>query len=353
MKSKTIEEIFQGRKNNLDILRFLAASLVIFSHSFPLSLGNDYQEPFVLLTNGQSTFGSIAVYTFFIISGFLITMSFDKSKNFFQFLKSRVLRIFPGLVVVVCLSILILGPIFTTHPLINYFIDPKTYDYLKIISLKFWSDSLPGVFETNVHGGINGSLWTLYFEFLFYLVVGILGIMKLLKKPIVSLLFLFTVILLVFQYYPIDPRYIYLFAFYSAGMLIYLFRGYIKINMLFAIISIVMIFIFSYFGLFQISFVIFGSYLIMYLAFSKVAIFSGFAKYGDFSYGMYIYAYPIQQSITYLLNNDVSPYINFLIAFPITFILAFLSWHLVEKPTLKYKNYQLKLLKKFKSIREA
>ncbi|KAB7668459.1 acyltransferase family protein [Bacillus sp. B1-b2] len=340
-KGFSIDEIFKGRKNNLDIIRFFAATLVIFSHAFPLTLGNDMNEPFVKLTNGQSTFGSIAVYIFFIVSGFLITMSYDKSKNTLTYLKARILRIFPGLIVVILLTVFVLGPLTTSYSLNAYFNNPETYNYFKNITLVYWGDILPGVFENNIHGGINGSLWTLYFEFIFYLVVAMLGVLRLLKKRIVLPLYLITLVALFLQYFPIDVRFIYLFAFYAAGMLVYLFRDKIYINNYSAIISLVSLIVLTYFDYFQIAFSVFGTYLIMYLAFSYTNVFHNFSKYGDFSYGLYIYAFPIQQLITMTFNNEISPYFNFIIALPLTLIFAIFSWHIIEKPAIKLKNIKL------------
>jgi peptidoglycan/LPS O-acetylase OafA/YrhL len=186
LRGRSIDEFIKERKNNFDFIRFLAATLVIFSHSYPITTGNNGSEPFGILSNGQMTFGELAVSVFFVISGFLITQSFDRSKNIFYYLKARILRIFPALIMVVILSVFFLGPIFTDLSLKNYFSDPQTIDYFKTITLYWMQFDLPGVFQSNIYpGAVNSSLWTLWFEFFFYIVVAFLGVTKLLNKWIV------------------------------------------------------------------------------------------------------------------------------------------------------------------------
>ena len=142
-----------SRTNHFDIMRLTAALLVVFSHSFNLShgkvLGKQY-EPLMQLSKGQITLGGLAVLVFFVISGFLITASFDKDKNVLSFCQKRFLRIYPGLIVVVLLTALVLGPLMTELPLWEYFKKPETYNYLvNNIGFIRYQDFLPGVFEHN------------------------------------------------------------------------------------------------------------------------------------------------------------------------------------------------------------
>ena len=109
--NRYIGQVCEGRNNNFDFIRFIAASMVIYSHAFPLSRGND-GELLKDITNGQWSFGSLAVAVFFVISGFLISQSYDRKNQPLNFIKARILRIFPGLIVVILLSALVLGPLF-------------------------------------------------------------------------------------------------------------------------------------------------------------------------------------------------------------------------------------------------
>jgi peptidoglycan/LPS O-acetylase OafA/YrhL len=338
VKGKNIDELMNERKNNFDIIRFFAAALVIFSHTYPLTTGSNGTEPFGVLSNGQMTFGELAVKVFFVISGFLITQSFDRSKDLVKYAKARILRIFPALIVVVSLSALILGPIFTNLPLKKYFLNHQTIDYFKTITLYWIRYDLPGVFQSSPYHAVNGSLWTLWYEFFFYIVVAILGVTKLLNKKIVVVGFIAATILF---YLGRGTFYTDLFRYFSMGMLIYLFRKNIIHNGWFALISFVVVALTIKTHYFTYFLSIFGSYLIFYLAFNNKLKFYNFGKYGDFSYGLYIYGFPVQQMVVHLSHNQLSILESFLISFPITLVFAFLSWRIVEKNALKLKKVSI------------
>ncbi|MBS4213120.1 acyltransferase family protein [Neobacillus rhizophilus] len=344
LKGKSIDQYITTRKNNLDFIRFIAAALVLFSHSYPLTLGNNGSEPFAILTKGQMTFGEFAVSIFFVISGFLITQSFERSKSPISYFKARFLRIFPGLIFVVFLSIFLLGPIFTDLSLKDYFTARDTYEYLSTISLYWIQYDLPGVFQTNVWPtAINGSLWTLWYEFFFYIVVAVLGVTRLLNKRIVLFVFILNAGL---HFFNKDDLYYDLFRYFSSGMLFYLFRKQIKLNGTIAILSFIILLLAPSFGYFESAFSIFGAYLIFYLGYEAKLGMHNFSKYGDFSYGIYIYAFPIQQIMVHLFNNKLSPLEDFFLSLPFTLIFAFISWHLIEKNALKLKNFSLNTEKK-------
>lgn len=351
-KSATINDYVNDRKNNYDFIRFLAATLVIFSHAYPLT---SHEGEFLLkLSNIQWSMGSMAVAIFFIISGFLVTQSFDRSSNLVKFIKARILRIFPGLIVAVLFGAFVIGPIVTTLPLKEYMTNSGTYNYLKTIFLFPMHWLLPGVFEhSSFDKSINGSLWTIPFEILSYVVVAILGVIGLLKnKKVVLLLFVLFMYIkkYLIMYVPDDfglvylPSFFDLFPFFSAGMVMYLYRDKIVLNKWYAMISLLILIISLKFGGFIDAFTIFGTYLIFYIAYNKKIKLNNFAKHGDLSFGIYIYAFPIQQTVTYLFGGKVSVLLNIVISLPIILVLAYLSWNLVEKQALKLKNKKINKL---------
>ena len=164
--------------NNFDFFRFLAATLVIYSHAFPLS-GNGYNgELFVKLTNSQMSGGSIGVGIFFLMSGYLIAKSWDGNPNIAQFVRKRILRIIPGLMVCVLVSMLVIGPIYTALPIKEYFFHNDTISYIKNVFLWETRFTLGGTFVGLPYANvINGSLWTLKYEIRCYLILLMLGIM--------------------------------------------------------------------------------------------------------------------------------------------------------------------------------
>lgn len=336
-----------GRYNNFDIIRFIAASLVIFSHSYPITLGNNESEPLYIISNEQITLGTLGVFIFFSISGFLITKSYDKNKNIFSFIKNRLLRIFPGLFVVIMLSIFILGPIVTNLSTREYFKDFDAYNYLLSIFLYPMQYDLPGVFLDNPHASaVNGSLWSLPIEFTFYFVILFLGVAKLLKRKLILGLFVFSLVL-PYLNIPVGENYIDLFRFFIAGSFVYLYREKIPLDWRLAIVSLILIFISLLYGQFNTVFAICGTYLIFYCSFNQNIKLYNFSKHGDASYGMYIYAFPVQQLIVYYFEY-MPPLQNFLIAFPITAFLAYCSWHWIEKPSMKLKNKNFFIFSKYK-----
>jgi len=336
----TIEDHINTRKNNFDFIRFVAAVLVVFYHSFPLSLGDGLREPLMIVTHNQMTFATFGVYAFFIISGFLITQSCDKSKDFIDFAKARILRIYPALIVVTIFAI-ILGSMVTPLSLNEYFQNSTIYRYfIFAFTLNNSSMSLPGVFVSNIWGSlINGSLWTLKYEFSFYILVGILGLTKLLRLKSTLIIFELAFISFIFVNLPVF-RFL---SFFSIGMLFYFARKYIPLNYKLATISFICLVIGCFVGYFDHIFVVCGSYLVFYFAFNKKIKLSNWAKHGDFSYGIYIYAFPIQQTVTHLFGGRTEPVINFACSIPPIMFCAFLSWHLVEKVALRHKHKKLPL----------
>ncbi|WP_110931078.1 acyltransferase family protein [Paenibacillus bouchesdurhonensis] len=341
-----IGDYVSGRKNNFDIIRFVAATMVIFSHSYALS---GYTEPEAIGT--RDTYGHLGVLIFFVISGFLITQSYLRTENFSVFLKSRVLRIFPALIFVVLLTVFVLGPAITTLPIKDYFSDIATYKYISNITLYGINFNLPGVFENNVFAEVvNGSLWTLQYEFTFYLFVGLLGLFGLLNsKRLVFLLFFISLSMLTLgigkgiTVYNMNVQFIIeFFACFSAGMVFYIFRDCIPLDKYIALTCLLLTFISIPFNdlppeLLIVSF----SYLIFYFSFNSSINISKFSKFGDFSYGMYVYAFPVQQLVTYLHGGKMGHYENFIISFFVTLLCSIFSWHFIEKKCMKLKHIRL------------
>jgi len=163
--NQPLSDFLYARDNNFNLIRFIAAFGVLFSHSFSLALGGSETEPFKQLL-GMS-FGQIAVDIFFISSGFLIANSLFMKKNLANFLWARFLRIYPGLFVSLIFCVFIVGLFFTKYPIGQYLTDTQTYVFLVKNAVLFFGEEqkLPGVFESLPwQGVVNGSLWTLPFE---------------------------------------------------------------------------------------------------------------------------------------------------------------------------------------------
>ena len=156
----------ESRYNNLNIIRFAAALMVIYGHMFPL-LGI---PSFTVLNTAIS---SIGVLIFFVISGYLISESYKRDTNALRYTIRRTFRIMPGLIFAILITALVIGPIFTSLPVREYFSNPNFLQYFKNMALNIHYN-LPGVFEMNPYANaVNGSLWSLPVEVVMYIVMPI------------------------------------------------------------------------------------------------------------------------------------------------------------------------------------
>src|SRR6185312_1579601 len=152
-----VADLLKRDSNIFDALRFFAAALVIFSHSYALA---GYPEPQL---QGISL-GALGVRIFFILSGVLITASWVSHPRFTAYIGKRLLRIWPAMAFIIVLMTFAIGPLFTIFPLHAYFTNNQTYAYLNGLTIFGLHLDLPGVFTSNPAGGVNGSLWTLPYE---------------------------------------------------------------------------------------------------------------------------------------------------------------------------------------------
>jgi peptidoglycan/LPS O-acetylase OafA/YrhL len=333
---RTIGQRSISKSNNFDALRFIAASGVIFSHSFPVTQGSNLTEPLHVVSSGQSNIGEVCVMFFFVISGFLIAQSFTRSKGLVEYLSNRILRIIPGLAAVVLLTTFLVGPILTSSALSVYFADPKTYRYLGTVLIYPISQQLPGLFTNNIYRGVvNASLWTLCYEFTCYILLAAVGYYF--RRAWYRAIFLsgFFIACLTLTY--ISPRIFFGYAgYFVVGSVLYLLRDRIPLDFRLFLVSVVILAstILLGFG-FKAAAYLFGAYALIYLAFADWPRLYGFARYGDFSYGLYIFAFPVQQIVALLTT---SWHTNFVISFPVILLLAALSWHFIEEPSLGHKG---------------
>jgi peptidoglycan/LPS O-acetylase OafA/YrhL len=174
----------QREQNHFNLIRMIAASSVIISHSGNLSLSWDTPDPLYSLIGID--LGATAVLAFFAISGYFISLSFERRTSNSAFLLARVTRIIPALLVVSLACAFLIGPLFTDHPLGAYFSDKSVWLYpLKNISLVgiLYAIGLPGVFMHNPTPNIvNGPLWTLLFEGACYAGLFLIGVLGLLRR---------------------------------------------------------------------------------------------------------------------------------------------------------------------------
>jgi peptidoglycan/LPS O-acetylase OafA/YrhL len=230
----------------------------------------------------------------------------------------------------------VIGPILSPLPIAEYFRKPEVFSFVGVnLSLLHFRDGLPGVLTDNPFPhSINGSLWTLKYEARCYFVVLALGVLRALNRRLVGVLFVAALSAVLLQF---DRFWLWeLGAFFLGGAFLYLRP--LPLNGRVALLSIAAIIGSWFFGGYSVVAPIFGSYLVVWLSLSPAVRLPNLAKYGDFSYGVYVYGFPVEQIVTMIMGANATWYWTGLISAPITLLLGFLSWNLVERPALALKG---------------
>ena len=328
--------------NAFDALRLSAALLVIFGHAFRLT-----GEP-------SPSFAGVGVATtgvkiFFVVSGYLVAKSWLRDPHPRRFLQRRLLRIMPGLVPVVLLTVFVLGPMATSHSVITYFSNPETWSYLA--NLAFYpADRLPGVFVFNLAPyEVNGSLWSLPAETSMYLILPIAaGASYALTYSyrlfaIATILFALVALLVfvptpemrewliygtrVWAWCSVAPFFLFGACYELCGWDRFFHRG---VALLLALV------------LFVLRAPPVAEELLLLVALPYVTLTFGtgpapfggaLTRRGDFSYGLYLYAFPVQQAV----GASGGAFVNFAVATIVAGGCAALSWHFIEQPALRAK----------------
>ena len=343
--ARTLDSFVEGRDNNFNLLRFLAASAVLASHSFALSSGTSSSEPWH--TSLGITPGSTAVEIFFLTSGFLVTASLTRRKDARSFIFARALRIYPGLAVSVLMTVSFVGIFFSSLGPLQFFSEIDTWTYWARTSTLIGNIgySLPGAFESNPWRiAVNGSLWTLPYEVTMYGILLLVWVITTKYKSnrlsfensilVVAALSITAHLLLVGM---VSSSAIRLGAMFFIGSTFFVLKDFVSldIRIFFTLLAAVFLSAFDK-RIFSYIYPLALPYLVFYLAYAPGGFLRFFNRLGDYSYGVYIYAWPVQQ-MTAALVEKIEPLQMFTLSFPVTILLAIGSWHIVEKPALSRK----------------
>lgn len=350
---RTLADGLAQKADNFLLLRFVAASLVIYGHAPAITGGTAPVDLFARLNWGTYS-GSIAVDLFFIVSGFLVTGSFLRNPRLVDFAWARAIRIVPAYAVCLVLTAGVLGAAYTDLRLREYFQHPDTLGYV-VRNLKFdilmqWQ--LPGVFADNPKSDVvNGSIWTLPAEVRMYVLVAALGVIGTLSwRSLFNTVVLGLLVLGVL--YPeqtpmSNPReYLRLAGLFVAGAFCYVNRERIPLrgSLLLALVGMAWLWrntpVFPYlFAAAEVAFAFWFAYNTRW---------RGFNRFGDYSYGIYLWGYPAQQIVA-AHAGGLHSHGNALAGFLIALALAIASWHLVEQPALRLKGLPGKLAARWRS----
>lgn len=339
-------DVAHGRDNNFNLIRFCAAFAVLISHSFAVATGSGSAEPMRHALG--LTWAYTAVDVFFLTSGFLVTASLLDRRSAAGFACARALRILPALWVMLTLTVFGLGIAVTNSPH-GYLTDRETWRYFikNAILLRGMVPDLPGVFTSNpIPSVVNGSLWTLGPEVEMYLILFALGILATVtRRPSVVRWSVAAIAVSAAVPYFLNgnfdnssDEYVRLTFLFFLGASCYLFRDRIPFSRsaFFVLLAGVLLSALDrrvFFFVFSVTL----AYLVFYVAYGFGGRIRAFNRWGDYSYGIYIYAFPVEQTTAHLVPG-ISAAALMGVSAVVTLVLAVLSWHLVEKRALKLKD---------------
>ncbi len=337
-------------KNNFHIARLLAATMVVYGHSFDL-LGKGGSV--IWYDTGIAAY---AVRIFFVISGYLICKSWNSDPHILRYLERRCLRILPALAVVIILTITLLGPSVTTLSIGDYADSLQTRQYLWNILLapRF---NLPGVFaHTPFPVAVNGSLWTLPAEFLMYLLLPLYGSRHIaLCRTVIFPPVLIAAVALAFYFTWVTPESMRPVIYWSslpqitrwapyfiggAAFAFWRFERHLRLDVALILIGLISCLRPLGMPVEGVAAMLLTPYIVLAFCMTRDGVHPLLDWDADFSYGTYLYAFPIQQTVILLTGNKITPLVLFAICLPIVYCAALLSWFLIERPALSQKPWR-------------
>lgn len=335
------------RENHFNSLRFMMALLVVWSHAFALYFGSEDTEPISLILDGQYNAGNVAVRVFFIISGYLITISFLRTRSLPAYMRKRVARIYPGFIVAVMICAFVVVPLFSLHADLSMATAAQTVGLSFLLHPSFPASD---VFAANPGQAVNGALWSISFEFWCYLGLAALGLSKILRhrSAVLAIMLGIMAARAYLDVQGLKPSggiigdivgwpYLWLSIApcFLAGVLAYLYRDELPRSRALAVGFFAALILSAHLSdlLCDALFPIVTAYLTFYFAFSSSRI-PDAAMFGDFSYGTYLYGFPIEQML-------VGAALPFALYVPSAMILSVgagvVSWFLIERRFLPRK----------------
>lgn len=332
-------------------LRMIGALIVVIDHSAPLT---DASRLTVFPTLWNFSPGYVALMGFFAMSGYQISDSWGQDPSWWRFSVKRVLRLWPPLLLVVLVSALVIGPLVSTLTPAEYFSTRATWGYIvHNAGLYTLQHRLPGVFDNNPWPwSVNGAIWTLPMELTGYLMVLGLGATGLFRRaPWVTIVLMLALVGLdrrceasignpghggSFLQMAIGSMVAFLVAF-SIGMVLHTYRDKIPLSpfVAYSLVGLQIALHTTPVGAFTLPFM--AGYGALVLAFHWPARLEGYDSWVFGSYGLYVWAFPVQQLL--IMAGARTQWLLTVTALPLTYLCGWLSWRYVEMPTLSLRRY--------------
>jgi len=349
----TLAERARGRDNNFNLVRLLAAGCVIVSHSWPLS--GTPGEPFELFAG--FSLGHLGVDVFFVVSGYLVTGSLLARDSVGAFVRARALRIFPALAVSAFATAFVLGPFVTAWPVGRYLRAPGTWLYALQNSTTWpWGVRwfLPAVFLHQPGGpAVNGALWSLPWELTMYAMLTVPGVLLLARRPLLTRRG-FTALVVgiaavatlghgLNEAFDWTRRFeivqgLRLVALFFTAAALHIHRSRVPLSTaVFAVAVVALVLALGVHGLAMTLYPLSLAMVVLWLALVPGGPLRLYNRLGDYSYGFYLWQFPIQQWVV-LTHPGIGVAQLALGATPAALALAVVSWHFVEAPALARKE---------------
>jgi peptidoglycan/LPS O-acetylase OafA/YrhL len=330
-----------NRPSGFDYLRLVLALLIVVDHSIIVCLGAKAQ--YALFRGIARPLMTSLVPMFFALSGFLVASSLERSRSIVTFVALRLLRIFPALAIDTLFCALCLGPLLTGQSLNSYLLSIHFYKYFFNMfgDVHFY---LPGVFTENPSTAVNAQLWTIPFELKCYLVLTIMAVVGLHRRRAWFIMAAVVVTIATAVYTSVYPFRVLdvwplLVPTFLFGVGLYLYRERIEWSVRMVVVAVPV----TIALLFQASsLMIYAALPLAYVTiwlglFRPMRV--GLIRSGDYSYPIFLYSFPVQQTLFTLVPLARIWWVNLVLATPVAFVFAALSWHLVEKPAQDGRRY--------------
>ena len=343
-----LSDTLKRGNNNFDLIRLFAALAVMLGHSYGIQGAVGF-EAMILLTHLES-FGSLAVYAFFMISGMLVSASYAANPRIGPFVVARAARIWPAVIVCSAVIAFVIGPVFAPGTLSAYISNAEVYRWFahNASLIGRVGGRLAGLFGDN-HAKflVNATAWTLPVELKCYVLVLLAGLMGLMGSRWKLALFV-VVAAGLFAYFiahPVDsvffgdvlllpPAYsFYPVPFFLLGMILYSFRTSVVLSGRLVLVLLTGAVVLRYSRPGTVFFYLLFAYGLLWL--SSVRRLLAFRPKHDYSYGIYLYGFVVQQSFAALFPNT-NNFVSLAFTVPVAAAFAAFSWHVVERPALRW-----------------
>jgi len=345
-----------SRKNNFNLIRFFAASLILFSLSYTLKLGDNQADP--LYQAVGISWADVGIDIFLIISGFLLTHTYYKQKDPYGFIGNRVLKIMPQLILATVFTVFLVGMAFTELTPLSYLGDTQTLLFLsKNLTLIAGAAShLPATFSQHAITATNGNLWMLSFLVMLYgLLFSLLKLSDILSqydqrfsaKNIILLLAIDALALDILNHQAVvfSPMITHFIALFTIGASFRLWQDSLTVSSAWIGITLPALMLTTLFpSYFYNVYCLTLPFIIFYIAYIPKGSIRSFNRLGKYAYGLFLYAYPVQQALLAIMPN-IPAKLLFVASAMVTFIIAVFTQHLAEQYTPQFKQLLRRMAK--------